>query len=105
MRRRSALAAIAGGLLLSRASAAKPKKRVVYLAILDIDEKDEPGLVKQLLDQRIGKPLADLGWRDGVNLELVPHIIPMRTKNWDGVLPRAALEVANGNYDGAIVEG
>ena len=107
MNRRRFLPALAGGLIGVRAFpalAAAPMKRVAYFAILDVDEKTDPGNLKEVVDYMVTKPLAEVGWREGVNLQLVPHVVPMRT-NWAETLRKAAREVANGNYDGAIVEG
>ena len=107
MNRRRFLPALAGALVGARALpaiAATPMKRIAFFAILDIDDKTNPGEIKEAVDEMIGKPLAELGWRDGVNLQIVPHIVPMLT-NWDETLPKMARDVASSNYDGAIAEG
>jgi putative ABC transport system substrate-binding protein len=92
-------AALPGGL-----AAAAGMKRVALLQQLDVEEGDLPKEALGYIDTHYVKPFAVLGLRDGVNLKLVPYVIPMRS-DWEVSIPRAAREIARGGYDGAIAEG
>ena len=80
-------------------------KRVAVLAFIDLEEvRENPGTLSRFLDAMSVKPFAAAGLREGVNIRLVPHVVPMRG-NWDETVPKAVREIANGKYDGAVVEG
>ena len=106
-RRRFACAVAAGALAAGSARgllASNRLKRVAYLSFMDIEEGDDPKLPGRHVDQHITRPFAAHGLRDGIDLKVVPHIVVLRSK-WEETVPRAVREVANGGYDGAIVEG
>jgi putative ABC transport system substrate-binding protein len=72
--------------------------------MVDVEEAKDPAEVDRWLDAMVVKPLAEHGWRDGVNVRIARHLIPMKS-DWDETHARAAREVAAAKYDGAIVEG
>jgi putative tryptophan/tyrosine transport system substrate-binding protein len=105
--RRQFVAALSAGALggsAPRLSLAASMKRVAVLLFLEIDEGDDPKIADSEINSRFIKPFAEIGWRDGVNIKVVPHIVPLAS-NWDETVPKAVGAVVKGGFDGAIVEG
>ena len=106
--RRRFIAGLGAGALSAAAPpglfAAAPLKRVAFVAMVDLEESKDTAAVDQFVDALAVKPLAKHGWRDGVNVRIARHLIPMQS-NWDETHARAAREIAAAKYDGVIVEG
>jgi putative ABC transport system substrate-binding protein len=79
-------------------------KRVAVLLLLDINPEEDAEVLKRYVDNLFMKPLAELGWREGVNIKVVTHVVPLQS-DYDESVPRAVASIANGKYDGAFVEG
>ena len=98
-----AAGALGAGLPRGLAAAAK-KKKVALLFMLDVQEEGAvPKEFVAYVRRKYVGPFAELGLQDGVNFELVPHVVPARG-DWDERPPRAVREIAAGSYDGAILE-
>jgi hypothetical protein len=107
LRRRRFLASAAAGAfaagLPGRLAAMPGMKRVALLVMLDVEEGVVPKDFLAYIQAMFVRPFAELGLRDGVDLELVPHVVPIRS-DWETKEPRAVHEIARGRYDGAILE-
>lgn len=107
MRRRSFLASAAAGVfsaaLPGGPAAAAGAKRVAVLFMLDGEEGVVPKEFVEYIRAKFVRPFAELGLREGVNLELVPHVVAARG-DWDTREPKAVREIATGRYDGVILE-
>lgn len=106
--RRRFVAGLGAGALTAAAPpglfAAAPPKRVAFVTMIDLEEGDDPKVTDQFFDDFAVKPMAQHGWRDGVNVRIVRHLVPMQS-DWKTTIPAVAREVAAGKYDGVIVEG
>jgi putative ABC transport system substrate-binding protein len=91
-------AALPGGL-----AAAAGMKKVAVLYMLDVEEGVVPKRFLAYIQAKFVKPFAELGLRDGVDLELVPHVVPVRS-DWETTEPKAVRDIARGRYDGVILE-
>jgi putative ABC transport system substrate-binding protein len=70
-----------------------------------VDAEDmQLGEAKGFIEGRFAKPLAQAGWRNGDNVTIVPHLVPMQSE-WTVSVPKAVAEVVEGNYDGVFIEG
>jgi putative ABC transport system substrate-binding protein len=107
VRRRRFLASAAASALAASVPrglfAAPEMKKVALLAMLDVEEGLVPKDFLAYVDRAYVKPFAELGLRDGVNFELVAHVVPGRG-DWDKSQPKAVREIARGRYDGAILD-
>jgi putative ABC transport system substrate-binding protein len=87
----------------SRISAAPRPKRVAVLMFHDNEQGTVDAVAAQsYVDEEYAKPLGPLGWRNGENLKVVQHVLPLRS-DWKATIPKAAREIAEGNYDAAYV--
>ena len=105
--RRGFLATLASGAVASavpRAASAQRVKRVALLTFMEIEAGDDPKEADRYIDKNYRKPFAELGFREGSNFTLNPHIVNTLSK-WEESIPKAIGEIVNGKYDGAIVEG
>jgi putative ABC transport system substrate-binding protein len=102
--RRQFVTALSAGALAGvapRRPFAASMKRVAVLGTLDGGDSKARD---RYLEEGFIKPLAELGWRDGVNLKVVLHVHPLQS-DWAETAPPVIRAVASGKYDGAIVEG
>jgi putative ABC transport system substrate-binding protein len=105
-RRRFLMSAAAGAFaagLPHRLAAAAGVKRVAVLYMLDVEEGVVPKDFLAYIQAKFVGPFAELGLRDGVNLELVPYIVPARS-DWEEREPKAVRDIARGRCDGVILE-